>query len=312
MNKKVMHRSALSIALGLCLASMAPVALAQDGAVIGETQAGAQVTVRNTDTGLTRSVTAGADGSYRIPYLPVGDYTLQATMDGAPIGEPVAVTVNLGNATHVAVGDGIATLGTVEVVGSRVINAVDVSSTESATNITAEQIERLPVERNVSSVAQLAPGVTGGTAGFGGISFGGSSVAENAFYVNGLNVTDFYNRIGFSEAPFDFYREFQVKTGGYSVEFGRTTGGVVNAVTKSGSNEFHAGGKFVYGPKDWESDRRDSYFDGERYITRGDDKTDSKRLNVWASGPIIQDRLFFFAMYEGRDIRPQNTDSAGE
>ena len=312
MNKKVMHRSALSIALGLCLASMAPVALAQDGAVIGETQAGAQVTVRNTDTGLTRSVTAGADGSYRIPYLPVGDYTLQATMDGAPIGEPVAVTVNLGNATHVAVGDGIATLGTVEVVGSRVINAVDVSSTESATNITAEQIERLPVERNVSSVAQLAPGVTGGTAGFGGISFGGSSVAENAFYVNGLNVTDFYNRIGFSEAPFDFYREFQVKTGGYSGEFGRTTGGVVNAVTKSGSNEFHAGGKFVYGPKDWESDRRDSYFDGERYITRGDDKTDSKRLNVWASGPIIQDRLFFFAMYEGRDIQPQNTDSAGD
>ena len=311
MNNKGFHRNALSIALGLCLASMAPVAFAQDGAVVGETEAGAQVTVRNTETGLTRTVTADADGSYRIPYLPVGDYTLQASRDGNPIGEPVAVTVNLGNATNVNIGDGIATLGAVQVVGTRVINAVDVSSTESATNITAAEIERLPVERSVSSVAVLAPGVTQGTAGFGGISFGGSSVAENAFYINGLNVTDFYNRVGFSEAPFDFYREFQVKTGGYSVEFGRTTGGVVNAVAKSGSNEFHAGTKFVYGPMDWESSRRDSYFDGERYITRSEDKTDSKRLNVWGSGPIIQDRLFFFAMYEGRDVQPQYTNSAG-
>src|SRR5690606_6395333 len=117
--------------------------------------------------------------------------------------------------------------------GSRVINAVDVSSTESATNVTAEEIQRLPVERDVGSVALLAPGVAAGSAGFGGISFGGSSVAEKSFYVNGLNVTDFYNRVGFSEAPCDFYQEFQVKTGGYSVEFGRTTGGVVNAVAKS-------------------------------------------------------------------------------
>ena len=168
------------------------------------------------------------------------------------------------------------------------------------------------MERNVSSVATLAPGVAQGSASFGGLSFGGSSVAENAFYVNGLNVTDFYNRIGFAEAPFDFYREFQVKTGGYSVEFGRTTGGVVNALAKSGTNEFHFGTKFVWGPRDWESSARDSYFDGERYIARRYDTTDSKRLNAWASGPIVKDKLFFFAMYEARDVRPQSTDSAGE
>src|SRR3546814_311885 len=118
----------------------------------------------------------------------------------------------------------------------------------------------MSVERNVSSVALLAPGVAGGSAGFGGISFGGSSVAENAFYINGLNVTDFYNRVGFSEAPFDFYEEFQVKTGGYSVEFGRTTGGVVNAITKSGTNEFHGGAKLVFGPRDGGPSPRTSYF----------------------------------------------------
>ena len=55
-----------------------------------------------------------------------------------------------------------------------------------------------------------------------GISFGGSSIAENTIYINGLNVTDFYNRVGASTVPYAFYKEFQVKTGGYSVEFGRT------------------------------------------------------------------------------------------
>ena len=305
-----LRKSVLCIAMGLCLSSMAVVpALAQSatGSVTGHAAAGSEVTITNPDTGFNRSVTADADGNYRFPFVPVGNYNVQA-----PGSEPVPIAVTLGNATNVDVGAGATNLAAVQVVGSRVVTPIDVSSTESATNITAEEIARMPVERNVSSVALLAPGVARGSAGFGGISFGGSSVAENAFYINGLNVTDFYNRIGFAEAPFDFYREFQVKTGGYSVEFGRTTGGVVNAVAKSGTNEFHYGGKFVWGPRDWESEGRDSYFEGERYITRSYDSTDSKRLNVWASGPIVKDKLFFFAMYEGRDIRPQRTDDEGE
>lgn len=313
MNKKALHHTTLSVALGLCLASLAPVALAQDGAVIGRSEAGAQVTVVNPSTGFSRTVTADAQGNYRIPFLPIGTYTLQASREGEPLGPPTSVRVGLGSATYVgASDDGVATLGAVRVEGSRVINAVDVSSTESATNVTAEEIQRLPVERDVGSVALLAPGVAAGSAGFGGISFGGSSVAENSFYVNGLNVTDFYNRVGFSEAPFDFYQEFQVKTGGYSVEFGRTTGGVVNAVAKSGSNDFHSGGKLVLTPEEWRSAPRDSYLDGERYLTRSRDITDSTRMNIWASGPLVSDRLFFFAMYEGRQVEPENTDNQGQ
>src|SRR3546814_21056086 len=115
-------------------------------------------------------------------------------------------------------------------------------------------------------------------------------------------------RVGFSEAPFDFYEEFQVKTGGYSVEFGRTTGGEVNAITKSGTNEFHGGAKLVFGPKDWESSARDRSFEGDRYITRSRDKTDSTRLHDWGSGPLLKDRLFFFALYEGGARQTETTD----
>lgn len=309
MNKKVLHRSALSIALGLCLASMAPVALAQDGAVVGQTEAGAQVTVTNPETGFSRTVTADADGNYRFPFLPVGDYTLQASRNGSPVGDPVQVTVTLGNATNV----GAATnLERVQVFGSRVINAVDVTSTESATNVTREELARLPVDQNITSVATLAPGVIRGEASFGGISFGGSSVAENAFYINGLNVTDFYNRNGFSSAPFAFYKEFQVKTGGYSVEFGRTTGGIINAVTRSGTNEFEFGAQFTAEPRDWQSEAEDRYdADGNRYLAASHDNYSLYKLNGYASGPILRDRLFFFAMYEARDFQPRNTNDAG-
>ncbi|HET6436268.1 MAG TPA: TonB-dependent receptor, partial [Xanthomonadaceae bacterium] len=315
-NVRSLRRTTLGLALGMCLSSMMLPATAAntDGTIVGRTAAGAQITVRNPDTGFARTVTANPDGSYRFPFLPVGNYVLEASKDGAALGQPVNVTVTLGNATTVdvgAAGEGTTTLEAIEVTGSRIVNAVDVTSTESATNITAQEIERMPVERNVSSVALLAPGVASGSAGFGGISFGGSSVAENAFYINGLNVTDFYNRVGFSEAPFDFYQEFQVKTGGYSVEYGRTTGGVVNAVAKSGGNDFHYGAKLVWGPRDWESSARDSYLDGERYLTRSKDTTDSLRGNIWASGPLVKDKLFFFAMYEGRNVEPWNTDNEG-
>lgn len=303
-----LRRAALCIALGACLSAMAPMAMAQSatGAVAGRADAGARVTVTNPATGFTRTVTAAGDGSYRLSLLPPGNYTVQA--EG---GDPVQATVSLGNATTVNLTSGATDLATIQVIGSRVVNAVDVSSTESATNITAEEAARIPVDRNVASIALLAPGTAQGSASFGGISFGGSSVAENAFYVNGLNVTDFYNRVGFSEAPYSFYKEFQVKTGGYSVEFGRTTGGVVNALTQSGSNEFHYGAEFVWTPEDWRSSERDSYRDGDRYLTRSRDTNDAMRLNAWASGPIVKDRLFFFAMYEGRDIEPTNTNDLG-
>jgi antitoxin (DNA-binding transcriptional repressor) of toxin-antitoxin stability system len=315
MNGKVFRKAALCIALGTCIASLVPMtASAQNvtGSVVGRVSAGDQVTITNTDTGLTRTVTADSNGNYRMAQLPVGNYTLQANRGGQAVGQPVRMTVSLGNATTVNLsGDSAVDMAAVQVVGARVINAVDVTSTESAMNITTEELARLPIDRNLTSVALMAPGVTKGDASFGGISFGGSSVAENAVYINGLNVTDFYNRTSFSEAPFAFYKEFQVKTGGYSVEFGRTTGGVINALARSGSNEFRYGAELDFQPRAWQSSADDAYFNGERYLARGRDDYSSTKLDVWASGAIIKDRLFFFALYETRDYQPWNTDDTG-
>ncbi len=309
-NNRNLRKRALCMATGMILASIVsqPVfAQSATGAIVGRADAGAKVTITNPDTGYTRSVTADSDGSYRLSLLPPGSYTVQAAN-----GQPVPVTVTLGNATTANLGSGATTLGTVEVVGSRVINAVDVTSTESATNVTRQELARLPVDQNLTSVALLAPGVVQGSAGFGGLAFGGSSIAENSVYINGLNVTDFYNRNGFSEAPFAFYDEFQVKTGGYSVEYGRTTGGVINAVARSGSNEFKYGAQWTFEPRSWQSHANDYYDEtGRRYYTASRDNYSLGKMDVYASGPLIKDRLFFFGMYELRDYTPRNTNNSG-
>jgi len=314
-SKRNWRGQTLCAAIGLCLSMLhlAPAMAANDdGSVVGKTAAGATVTVTSPATGLTRSVTADEKGNYRFPFLPIGQYTLEATKSGARVGETVEITVSLGNATTANVGSA-ATLEGIVVTAPNGPSVVDVTSTEIATNITREELQRLPVDQTVSSVAILAPGVNKGTAGFGGITFGGSSIAENSYYVNGLNVTDFYNRNGFSEAPFNFYQEFQVKTGGYSVEFGRSTGGVVNAVTRSGSNELHYGAELTTEPASLESSGRNAYnADGTLNIANSDDRNPLTKLNVWASGALIKDKLFFFLMYEGRDNKPRNTSDDGE
>jgi hypothetical protein len=296
--------------MGLCLSTVAAPAMAQSvtGAVAGRANAGETVTVTNAATGLSRTVTVGSDGSYRIGQLPPGDYSLTA---GG--GEPVALTVSLGGTTTVNLtSGGMAELAAVQVVGSRVLNRVDVHSTESATNITREELARLPVDQDLGSVALLAPGVVNSGATFGGLTFGGSSVAENIIYINGLNVTDPYRRQGFSSVPFNFYEEVQVKTGGYSAEFGRSTGGVINAVTRSGGNEFHAGAQITAQPAEWASARRDHFHSDGSLDERDRTSRDESPLfktNVWASGPILKDRLFFFAMYEKRDADSQDIDT---
>ncbi|HVF35913.1 MAG TPA: TonB-dependent receptor, partial [Candidatus Saccharimonadia bacterium] len=315
MNHRNIRKSVLSIALGVCLASMAPTQSAHaansDGSMLGTAAPGAVVTVRNEETGFTRTVTADDEGNYRFPFLPVGEYRVEAHRDGTLVGTPVDARVSLGNTTKVDLGSGAASLERIEVVGDAIAAVVDVTSTESATNVTREEYSRLPVDRTLTDVALLAPGLNRGDNDLGGISFGGSSVAENAVYVNGLNVTDFYNRIGFNSTPFAFYEEVQVKTGGYSVEFGRTTGGVINAVTRSGTNEFHAGAELVWEPNQWQSEAEDRFFNGDRYYVARFDDYDRTSLNVYGSGPIIEDRLHFFAMYEFRDFQPNNTSTAG-
>jgi hypothetical protein len=168
------------------------------------------------------------------------------------------------------------------------------------------EIELLPVERNIESVALMAPGTVPGIVAFGDdktlVSFGGASVAENVYYIDGLNVTDFRNGLGGSSVPFEFYEEFQIKTGGYSAEFGRSTGGVLNAVTKRGGNEFEFGAVAYYEPEWAQGTSPDTMRpDGSFYDYNSNNSRSDTTVDLYISGPIIRDRLFFYALYEPRN-----------
>ena len=151
---RTMRKSVLSIAMGLCLSSlaMAPVyAQSATGSVAGRATAGDQVTIVNSATGASRTVTVDANGSYRLSQLPVGDYSLQVSRGGQSVGTPLQVNVPLGGTATINLGSegGIANLNTVTVVGDRVINRVDVYSTETATNISREELARVPVDQTL-------------------------------------------------------------------------------------------------------------------------------------------------------------------
>ena len=235
--RKSYQRTALCAALGLCFSTAAFAQSNTSGAIFGQADSGSTVQVTNPATGFSRSVVVGSDGTYRFSSLATGTYTvtLQGS-DGSAAAVREGVNVNVGTGTSVnfaGASSGATTLDAVQVVGARIVNPIDVSSVESTSILTAEQIAKIPVPRDTTSVALLAPGTVRGDNAFGNLaSFGGSSVAENQYYVNGFNITNSFRNLNFSRIPFEAIAEQQVKTGGYGAEFGRSTGGVVNQITK--------------------------------------------------------------------------------
>jgi len=111
---------------------------------------------------------------------------------------------------------------------------IDVSNTNNGAVFTARQLAALPIAQNLSGIIQLAPGTSRGNPRIGGDSFGGAGVTENAYFINGFPVTNVYRQIGSTTLPFFAIAQAQILQGGYSAEFGRSTGGVVNITTKSG------------------------------------------------------------------------------
>ena len=297
---KGLKRTALSIALGMCFASSVVLAQSSVGTVFGTAKPGSSVTIVNTGTGATRDVTADSTGRFNFAQLAPGSYTVSA--DG--VTRNISVRVGTGSEANLT---GTTTLGAVTVSGANV-NTIDVSSVESTTVFTAEQLNKIPVARDVTSVALLAPGTVKGDTGFGNLaSFGGASVAENGYYINGFDVTNLRTLLSFATVPFEGIAEQQVKTGGYGAEYGRSLGGVISLVTKRGTNEWKGGVSVSWNPK-WlrESGKnvvsRDpgDLASGSVYSAyRSDNDADLMSYVGYASGPIIKDRLFFFALVEG-------------
>ncbi len=269
---------------------------------------GMTVALSDTSKGSTRSVTTNASGRFQLQLAP-GTYVLKSSGSGYTEVTVEQVSVNIAAVTELSIPVQDSAIEEIVTYGTPT-ELLATATGETSLNISLEELSRVPVPRNIESVALLAPGTVPGIKGWGYkyakdktlVSFGGASVAENVYYIDGLNVTNFRNGMGGSSVPFEFYEQFQIKTGGYSPEFGRSTGGVLNATTRRGSNEFEYGIVTYYEPEFGQGSPPDTLRpDGSYYDINSKDSESSLKTDLYVGGPLIKDHLFFFVLYEPQD-----------
>lgn len=287
--------SAIAIAVSM-LAAGAAYGQSAEGSINGKGKAGDKVTIVNAETGFSRVVAIDSNGNFALAKLQPGKYTLTAG------GVSKDATVSIGSGTTIVMTEAVQT---VTVSGRRAV--IDMNSTETNVVFTAEQMQALPVARDVNSIALLAPGVIKGDPdlGAGGLpSFGGASVAENGYYINGFDVTNIRNFLSYADLPFDAIGSQQVKSGGYGAEYGRSLGGIISLVTKRGTNKWKSGASVIWAPDALRSTAKDlksldPETEGGYLIFRSPRKDSALEYNVFGGGPLIKDTLFFFGALTG-------------
>lgn len=278
----------------------------------GQPIAGASVEIRSDAQGFTRTAVTDGSGSFRIAQVPAGRYTMTVTASGYDSYSEAGIALTQTNASNqfTLTAAGAAGAGgndEIVVTAGRKQTVDFESNTTGAVIKVGDLANRIPVARDLSSVIALSPGTASGDSDFGNlVSVSGSSVAENSYYVNGLNITNFRNFLGSNSVPFEFYDTVSVMNGGYPAEFGRATGGFVNATTKSGSNEFHAGLVTT-----WEPSGLRSKSPNTLEQDNDNDSSSDLRSDFYVSGPIIKDHLFFYGLYESRDVKSAAATTAG-
>ena len=271
--------------------------------------------------GLPRDLETTSDGAgmYVFQSLPPGLYTFTVSKTGFATIKQHNVQVSLGSKILFSPKMTVsAVTQTVEVTEASI--SLDVTSSRTSTNITPETISTLPKSRNFNSLLALAPGVRleakSGTAGVGGVSVDGASGSENVFIIDGVEVSDTLTGAlrAVHNLPFEFLSEIQVKSGGFEAEYGGANGGVINLATKSGSNEYHGELNFAFTSNQL-NPRPRGFWQGSPLNADLRDffapKKDTYRRmypGFTLGGPILKNRLYFFAGYMPEFVRIQRTN----
>lgn len=265
----------------------------------GAAMPGVTVEVRSANLQGARTEVTDSNGNFRFSLLPPGAYKLTANLSGF-------------NAVNSDVRVGLGKTSTLEVTLSPVAGeqitvtgaapVVDVTTNQSGANITAETMQSLPIARNFVAAAQVAPGTSTDATG---TTVYGSTGAENNYIIDGLNTTGVETGLQGKRLNTEFVQEVEVITGGLSAEYGRMTGGVINAITKSGSNEFHGD---VFGYDEPSGIQAENNTAADRPATSTTVNETDKQLDYGADlgGYIMKDRLWFFGAYD----RVNQTDVA--
>jgi hypothetical protein len=255
-----------------------------------------------TATGVVLTTTTDDTGTFRFPSVPPGSYVVSATLDNFAPGKIDPVIVGLGQvkkADFALSPKGVTE--SVQVVAESPL--VDVRQSARQTNIRAEQVELMPKGRDFSTLVAQAPGANQ-EAKLGGLSIDGASAGENRFIIDGIETNDVQHGTQGKNVIVDFVEEVQVKSSGYTAEFGGATGGVINVLTKSGTNDWRGNALFNWqGSKLRGSNvptlrvKLDNPLAAE-YITYPKDTVNRIEPGFALGGPIARNRAWFFGAYQ--------------
>ena len=311
MKNPILHLTCVcGIALGLLLCASVQPATAQQNVTFaslsGEVEdangarvAGATVTAIQLETNQRRTTNSDRDGRFRFPYLPVGSYRVTVDARGF-VAAPQPVTLTVGQTLSLSIKLNVS--GVNESVAVNDVPVIETVRTQVSETIRPAEIDQLPLNgRNYLDLALLVPAVsptnTGSNQRFAetsavpgqGISFGGQRNLYNSFIVDGLSANDDAADLTGTYFSQEVIREFQVVTSGGIAEFGRASGGIVNIVTKSGTNNRRGD---VYGFA------RNQRFDARNPLAPKKDLLTQAQYGGTLSGPLHRDRNFFCTNFE--------------
>ena len=250
--------------------------------------------------GVALSTTTDAEGAYRFPSLAPGTYEVTATLASFAPRKVSEVVVALGQIKKVDFALSIAGVQEqVQVTAESPL--VDVKQSARSTNIRMEQIELLPKGRDFLTLATQAPGANM-EAKSNGLMIDGATASENRYIIDGVETTDLRNGTSGQDLIADFIEEVQVKSSGYSAEYGGSTGGVISAITRSGQNRLMGDAVF-----NWQGSNlagnvqslRTMLSDSSRseYVTYPKDDISQFEPGFTLGGPIVQNKAWFFGAY---------------
>ena len=269
----------------------------------GAAIAAARIRVVNPELAVDRSVTTDSDGSYRVAALPPGNYEIHADKDGfqSEVFKNLELTLNRTLAFDITLQVG-AVSQTVEVTSS--LPLVDATISSTGTTITPQQIEDMPINgRNYLDLLQLVPGVSlnrqSDPTSDNATPILGERGGNTLYLIDGMPNRDNFNGGPSAQFNQDSIMEFQVVTGGYKAEFGHASGGVVNVVTRGGTNDWHGGLSTFYRNSVFDSNDVPNTSKGAPFLNRWDP-------TAYFGGPILKDKVFFFGsverILESRDL----------
>jgi outer membrane receptor protein involved in Fe transport len=268
---------------------------------------GAQVMARSQDEGLTRTVKSNETGSYVLPQLPIGTYSI--TVEATGYQKFVSENVKVDADQNVRV-DALLQPGHVsqQVTVTAAPPLVDTHSDTISVIIPQELVNEMPTSTgqpldflgilpgvsDVSTRAAFAPDRNGPT-----FNVAGSRSSDNLLLLDGLMHTNFFRNTGQNYPPRDFLAQIEALVDNYGAQYGHNTGGIVNILTKSGTNSIHG--------SLWEYDQNTA-FNASNYYTQLTNPSHINRFGATIGGPILRNRLFYFFGYEG--YRQSNVDTA--